>query len=120
MFEEQIEILQRHLLVFFAVDDQHRRAGFFEPALAKQRERRHYGAKLVESFLAEEIGSGFDEIKKIGVGVARARLPLRLKKIVDATAPIDCATQFVRRGVSELCRPMAAKAGAYHGDFVAI
>src|SRR6058998_139779 len=73
MFDEQIEILQRHLLVFFAVDDQHRRAGFCEPALIEQRERRHYGAKLVESFLAEEIGAGFDEIKKIGVGVARAR-----------------------------------------------
>ena len=53
MLQEQIKILERHLLVFLAVDDQQRRAGFVEPALVEQRQRRHDRAKLVESFLAE-------------------------------------------------------------------
>src|SRR6266576_6804485 len=50
--------------------------------------------------------------------MARALLPLRLEEVVDATAPIDCRTQFVWRDVRELGRPMSAEAGANNGDLI--
>src|SRR3990172_1106465 len=40
VFKQKIEVFQRHLLIFFAVDDQQRRAWFVEPALVEQRQRR--------------------------------------------------------------------------------
>ena len=53
MLQEQIKIIERHLLVLLAVDDQQGRAGLIEPALVEQRQRRHNLAKFVERFLAE-------------------------------------------------------------------
>ena len=120
MFQQQIEIVKRHLLVLFSVDDQHGRTGLIEPALVEQGKPRHDGAKLVKGLLTKEIGAGFDEIEQIGIGVARAFLPLRLEKIVDAAAPIDRGAQLFRRDVSELGRPMAAKAGADHSDLATV
>src|SRR6476469_3282327 len=53
VFQQQIKILQRYLIVFFAIDDQERRARFLEPALVEQRQDRHHLTELLEGFLAE-------------------------------------------------------------------
>ena len=50
--------------------------------------------------------------------MARAFLPLGLKEIMNAAAPVDRGAQFVRRQMGKLGRPVAAEAGADDGDLV--
>src|SRR6185369_6232156 len=65
VLEQQIKILDRHLLVFLAVDEQHRRARPIQQSLRDERQRRHHRAELVESPFAEEIGARVDQIEEI-------------------------------------------------------
>src|SRR5262245_4407034 len=52
--------------------------------------------------------------------MARTFLPLGLKKIMDAAAPVHRSLELIRRKVSELGGPVAAEAGAYDGDFIRV
>jgi hypothetical protein len=93
VFEENVEILDGSLEVFFAVHDEHCAGRFFQPTLSFQREGRPDFRQLRQIFDAENTAAGHIVIHEIALGVSGLIQPVGLEEVVNAAPPDHGRTQ---------------------------
>src|SRR5262245_46901490 len=119
VLHEEVDVLDRGLVVELAVDAEERRRGLIDEPHVEQREPRHGGEKLLERRRAHGAPARFEQARRAeGIGRAaggegRAQ-PFLLEAVVHVAAVEHRALEALRLGEGEPRRPIAAEAAAPH------
>src|SRR5262245_15969494 len=117
VLHEEVDVLDRCLVVELAVDAEERGGGLIEQAHVEQREPRHGGEKLLERPRAHGAAARFEQARRaepIGgaAGSEWRTQPFLLEAVVHVAAVEHRTLDALRLGEGEPRRPIAAEAAA--------